>query len=230
MSPRSAIAGLSSLIRLLLTILLLVLLIVGALLTTGCAAEGKRNALKDRTTLPAAYEPMSVGQMLGFQPKVATEPGASNRHQWSAESAAEIDAWEKRAVCVQGYVVAMHANPFDGDLIMNLAEKPTHGKDRSMVVEASPQFQKLQPDWTGSAFKQLANQRALVRVSGWLFYDDFHDGAIGSWRGTLWEVHPITRIDVWNGKTWQPLGKYPGPLQLQGSLVNKPDTLAPTRN
>ena len=29
------------------------------------------------------------------------------------------------------------------------------------------------------------------------------DGSVGTWRGTAWEVHPITRIEVLENGTWR---------------------------
>lgn len=35
-----------------------------------------------------------------------------------------------------------------------------------------------------------------VRISGWLMYDFQHLGVVGAQRVTVWEVHPITKIEV----------------------------------
>ena len=174
MSPVAIFSHAYHLIRLFVTVALLVMLLVLALLASGCA-EGERNALKDRMTVPPVYEPMSVRQMVSFEPRIAHEPNAGNRHAWSARGAAEVDAWEKRAVCVQAYAVDMHYNPFDGDLTLNLAERPTDDASNSMYAEATRGFQHQQSDWSNRSFGRLVKDRAQVRVSGWLFYDDFHD-------------------------------------------------------
>jgi hypothetical protein len=70
--------------------------------------------------------------------------------------------------------------------------------------------------WTTSTFGQSASYRGgysgtnhgppgRVRVYGWLFYDDPHagDGSVGTWRGTAWEVHPITRVEVFENGQWK---------------------------
>ena len=44
-----------------------------------------------------------------------------------------------------------------------------------------------------------------VRVSGWLLYDSQYDARHSSWalahgavRVTGWEIHPVTRIEIWD--------------------------------
>jgi hypothetical protein len=41
-----------------------------------------------------------------------------------------------------------------------------------------------------------------VRVTGWLMLDSEHPEQ-PSHRATIWEIHPITGIDVWAGTHWQ---------------------------
>lgn len=44
-----------------------------------------------------------------------------------------------------------------------------------------------------------------VRIYGWLFFDNWHaaDGSVGTWRGSAWEIHPITRIEIWENGAWK---------------------------
>jgi len=54
------------------------------------------------------------------------------------------------------------------------------------------------------------NKNVPVRISGWLLYDYEHVSVIGSQRASVWEIHPITKIEVkWNGQ-WVNLGQYEG--------------------
>jgi hypothetical protein len=56
--------------------------------------------------------------------------------------------------------------------------------------------------------KALARQGARVRISGWLFWDQRHPERLPSrqgsaaTRGTLWEVHPVTGIEVFSAGRW----------------------------
>jgi hypothetical protein len=41
-----------------------------------------------------------------------------------------------------------------------------------------------------------------VRISGWLLLDPVHKGHLGVYRSTLWEIHPITKIEVFKNGQW----------------------------
>jgi hypothetical protein len=40
-----------------------------------------------------------------------------------------------------------------------------------------------------------------VRLSGYLLDDFVHCVAVGDSRATAWEIHPVTKIEVWNEKS-----------------------------
>jgi hypothetical protein len=65
-------------------------------------------------------------------------------------------------------------------------------KKRAVVVELTPNIQDLHPDWGDRLEQELAGKNVCIR--GWLLYDYEHHPQIGHTRGTLWEVHPITGI------------------------------------
>jgi hypothetical protein len=44
-----------------------------------------------------------------------------------------------------------------------------------------------------------------VRISGWLRYAFRHVNAIGTQRSSVWEVHPITKIEIKRGGQWMDL-------------------------
>jgi hypothetical protein len=46
------------------------------------------------------------------------------------------------------------------------------------------------------------NTNTQVRITGWLLYDWEHLGVVGQERATVWEVHPITKIEVQQNGTW----------------------------
>ena len=96
------------------------------------------------------------------------------------------------------------------------ATDPKANRDAHVVTEVTPWFRETITAWTTSTLGQFASYRggysgtnhgppSRVRVYGWLFYDNPHagDGSVGTWRGTAWEVHPITRIEVLENGTWK---------------------------
>ncbi|GAC1545993.1 MAG: hypothetical protein NVS3B10_10040 [Polyangiales bacterium] len=75
----------------------------------------------------------------------------------------------------------------------------------SIVVEVTPRVRADHPGWTGSALGQLVEDGARVRVTGWLTFDPEHASQLGKTRATLWEVHPITTIEIADGTGWRAL-------------------------
>jgi hypothetical protein len=39
-------------------------------------------------------------------------------------------------------------------------------------------------------------------MTGWLTFDQEHNEQVGKTRGTLWEVHPVTRVQVLEDGKW----------------------------
>ncbi len=54
------------------------------------------------------------------------------------------------------------------------------------------------PQWDRLLLQNEIGKKGLrVRISGWLFFDQYHQGDVTSGaRGTLWEIHPIMKIEV----------------------------------
>ena len=48
----------------------------------------------------------------------------------------------------------------------------------------------------------VVDSHTQVRISDWLIYDWEHVGVIGNQRATVWEVHPITRIQIQQNGPW----------------------------
>jgi hypothetical protein len=55
----------------------------------------------------------------------------------------------------------------------------------------------------------LVDSQTEVRISGWLMYDSEHVNVIGTQRATVWEVHPITKIEVQKDGQWVDLDDQP---------------------
>jgi hypothetical protein len=69
---------------------------------------------------------------------------------------------------------------------------------KAIIVETTPRTRPLH-HWNQTALEQLVNKDKKVRISGWLMYDFQHVSEIGTERISVWEVHPITRIEVSDG-------------------------------
>jgi hypothetical protein len=66
---------------------------------------------------------------------------------------------------------------------------------QAVIVETTPRTRPLHK-WVKSDLDNVVNKNIRVRISGWLIYDFEHVSAIGSQRASVWEVHPITKIEV----------------------------------
>ena len=86
---------------------------------------------------------------------------------------------------------------------------------RAVVLEATPRWRGANPNWNPNVFQHLVSQHvslhARVRITGWLMFDQEHPDQLhprenrpATW-GTLWEIHPGTKIEVFSGGVWREL-------------------------
>lgn len=123
---------------------------------------------------------------------------------------------ESRAGRIEGYVVevieggAEAANCFsyvERDVHIHVALRPDAPRTQWAVVEVTPRARRWAVKW-GWDWSAAALRRELVgrrcRFEGWLLFDQEHadesentaPGSRGNWRGTAWELHPVTSIEV----------------------------------
>src|SRR5207244_678793 len=86
-------------------------------------------------------------------------------------------------------------NPDAVDWHMYLTKGPRQPINTAIIVETTP---RVRPNhkWTTQMVAAYVNQMKQLRISGWLMYDFQHLDVVGRDRGTVWEVHPITKIEV----------------------------------
>jgi hypothetical protein len=120
----------------------------------------------------------------------------------------------------------------DTDWHMALVADPSEHEERAVVVEPTPRTKRNNSGWDPAAAKALAVRHspsdtrheadaAKVRVTGFLMLDPVHPDHIRGnckgtncatkpfYRATLWEVHPVTRIEVWRVNKWVDLNALP---------------------
>lgn len=106
--------------------------------------------------------------------------------------------------------VNCHAtDPAHRDTHIELALTAGAPETQRVIVEVTPRWRQKMAviaDWSTPALKkQLLGHR--VRVTGWLFDDLEHQaqaentnpGSAKDWRATVWEIHPVTGIQVLSG-------------------------------
>ena len=89
-----------------------------------------------------------------------------------------------------------------------LTNSPAQQISSAIIVETTPRT-RPRHKWTTAMLVPLVDSQTRVRISGWLMYDSEHIGAIGTQRATVWEVHPITKIEVQNNGQWVDLDNQP---------------------
>jgi hypothetical protein len=123
---------------------------------------------------------------------------------------------ESRAGRVEGYVVEVVEGGVEAANCYSYRERDTHvhvapradaPRTEWVVVEVTPRARegarRRGLDWTTEALRrELVGRRC--RFEGWLLFDRGHadesentaPGARGNWRGTAWELHPVTAVEV----------------------------------
>jgi hypothetical protein len=188
--------------------------------TQPCPADGEAggdtetNKRKNRTDVPTTYHEVAFSTLATLPYPVAN----TNRSKWTAPQLAEIAPFEGVAISVVGYIVAVkkqsggggestncHFNqPTFVDVHVALVAQAGQGEKDGVVIEPTPRFYPQHPTWVYSTLNQLDHSPDLVRISGWTLLDPVHKGHLGVFRSTLWEIHPITKIEVFRNGTWTP--------------------------
>jgi len=80
-------------------------------------------------------------------------------------------------------------------------------KSKRVIVEVTPRLRRAMMakgvDWSTTALQKMLLHHS-VKVQGWMFYDAEHEmnsenmnpNGMSNWRATVWEIHPITSIQI----------------------------------
>jgi hypothetical protein len=180
----------------------------------GCPPQGDGgdaalNERKNRTDI-GAWQSETVANLvsLPYPQGVVKQPRAS----WSTADATVVAQHEGRPLQVEGYLLLVrHEGPEspnchdanERDFHMWLSASPGTSADRatSMIVEVTPRSHALNSGWQPDS-RLLALTGKHVRISGWLLLDQEHPEQVGKTRGTLWEIHPVMKIEVEQNGQW----------------------------
>jgi hypothetical protein len=182
----------------------------------GCGGGNLRdpelNKMKNRNSIAQNPQARSLGQIRAMR-EPSPWPIGKERSQLAAR--------EDTAVVVRAYL--RHARESgsettncqipgraNNDFHLDLISFKNDPKARSVTAEITPRFRK--PGWTLGKLEHLFEEKAYVRVTGWLMLDTFHISRRLT-RSTNWEIHPVTKFEVCtstitdcrNGNGWQNL-------------------------
>jgi hypothetical protein len=182
----------------------------------GSGGDLSTNRLKNRWVEPKDYQEKTVGDILVTLPVTLYTP--KSRTAFREKHFEVIEANEYKGIALVGHVVdASRAKPHVAnceskkrrDIELRLVEErptsPADGKrlrGQSMVAAVTPWGQDNHPAWNLKALEKLAKTGAKLRVSGWMFYNAEPQEELMQLRGTMWEIHPVTKIEVWKDGDW----------------------------
>src|SRR5438552_5742539 len=184
----------------------------------GCPPEGDGgdpalNRLKNRVD-EGEYIPVAFEAILQLDwPK---EIERKDRNKWSSSNTATVERYEGIPVAVEGYLAQSKlegpespnchgADSEFRDFHIWLVKEPSADRNQSIVVETTPRVRANHPAWTTNGLGKIAKDDERVRISGWLLLDPEHPDQVGKTRGTIWEIHPIMKIEVERNGRWTTL-------------------------
>ncbi len=129
------------------------------------------------------------------------------RSRWSRADSTAVARYEGIPVVVEGYLAGAKvegpeatnchaADTKDRDWHLWLTGRQGADRSGAIVVEATPRVRAAHPGWHFSAVRSATRSGDRVRLSGWLMLDPDHPEQLGKTRGTLWEIHPIMKIEL----------------------------------
>ena len=185
-----------------------IVLVLWLVLAANCPSAGiaitnrarELHRLKNRTAFP---------QVADFDSRVTLDAllqRGNDRDRWSTDRAARVQGLVID-VAYAGTEATNCYNPCRRDIHILISNRKDAPKTEHVVLEITPNLR----DWAASQAIDWSEQTLQVQLvghwcefEGWLYFDVGHaeesentaPGNPENWRGTAWEVHPITKITV----------------------------------
>jgi hypothetical protein len=201
----------------------------------------ERNRSKNRSapSLPGPdAKPLDTASFLKLTADFDAQTKNKRRKDLTPALRQQLEELEKQSVALTGYLVLAYAGPTETnncdsvdfhDWHLELFEKPQDhapqpGDPTPIVCEISPRTQNaiyrdgIRIQEMAAFFRRAdlavestAHQAKQIRVTGYLLWDDDHNGKadVGAaidrvrakkyyqpWRSTAWEIHPVYKIDI----------------------------------
>jgi hypothetical protein len=194
----------------------------------GVGGDPATNHMKNRSDEPATYHEVSWDALATLPfPRNRLTHREGDQHPWPAADLATIAEYEGTAISVVGFLSGIKVEGKEStncgetdsarvDWHMYLTAGPHQKTHQAIVVETTPRVRLNHPQWSVEAIKGFVQTGDTVRISGWLMLDPEHWVQMWQYRGpadttgtrariTLWEIHPITAIEVRRNGTWRSL-------------------------
>jgi len=186
----------------------------------GCPPEGQggdsiQNLLKNRIDV-GNYFPVDFNAIMSLTWPATVE--RKERKNWSSGDTATIAKYEGIPVVVEGYLAggkesgseSTNCGKTSNDMVdwhVWLVRNSGEGRDVSLVVEPTPRS-RADHHWALTEISTIVSNQDRVRISGWVFFDPEHPDQLGLTRGSLWEIHPVMQIEVWQNNQWIALDNF----------------------
>lgn len=187
--------------------------------------DGPTLLLKNRNDEPTVSRAVTFDALTGLPYERGGLRG--DRTRWTSAQRREVERYEGVHLTVVGYLAAVRPQRSSGeatncgftgepntDWHMALVRTYRDGEAHSVVVEPTPRMKRRHPNWTKANLAPWTGTERgradSVRVTGFLFYDPDHANHLDRFRRTMWELHPVTRIEVWQGGRWVDLDDLDG--------------------
>jgi len=187
-------------------------------------SDAKTNERKNRIDAPSVYHAVQFAAVADTSKLPYPANIAKSRQQWSSDDANAIAQFEGVGVQVRGHLSQRvksegaestncgNTAPTLVDWHMYLTAQAGQQIKDAAIVEATPRVRALQvggkvvhAKWSIADLTPFVNTATEVRISGWLMFDPEHVSAVGTQRATPWEIHPITRIEIFEDGNWMDL-------------------------
>jgi hypothetical protein len=190
--------------------------------SASCPPEGDggdaiANRQKNRESAPARVTELEINRFLQtFTPDLKVP---EVRREFGPDERNAIESREQQGVALLGYLILAKQSGRDSanchdrkrrglELWVGRVPEPTRSRSKAasanaVVATVTPAGQDAHPNWRLAELRKLAGQGAKVRISGWAFYDAEHPELLGKTRASLWQIHPVTKIELWSNGTWR---------------------------
>jgi hypothetical protein len=125
---------------------------------------------------------------------------------WPSQGRKAVYRYEGMAVSLEGYIANLSQGPPEEanckgkagyDWHIRLGLHPHASEAHTVITEATPRVRARERGFNMKTLESHEKHADKVRITGWLFLDNDHPTDLDRQRATLWEIHPVTRIDVW---------------------------------
>ncbi len=180
----------------------------------GVGGDPLLNRQKNRDVSPMKIETYSIAQLLTIPSEKLRGTNDDTRKYWDADAKAYAEKWENKGVMVEGYITKARESGLESangrkenlrDIHCWITADKRANKREGIIAEVTPRWKVKNPSWTVDNLSRLANRHARVRITGWLMWDEEHPDEVGKSRGTQWEIHPMTKLEVEKDGVWEEL-------------------------